>query len=351
MAEITIATSIAPGNLELQRSAIDTWINLGFKVISLNSKDEIDLLSPEFPGINFETVSRTALDLAGKPYVFFDDILNVLNQCGSEVCGIINSDVHLRANTDFVEYIYKSAATNFLYASRVDIARTADCEGKIYPYGFDVFFFPREFSSEYPLSHFCIGVPWWDYWALLVPIAKGYIVKEIISPIAYHVYHEARWQDNLHELFGNHLIEVARSIDLFHLSHNDLITELLPAYESNNLFLVSLLYLRYFQQLTEAVFFEQDNSLHCFMAKQYIAVRNELVGSKINIYCLSDELSQLRLNVTDLNSVLNSLTSKSDLKENTENSLCHRYRKHIVNQLVKIFNRRVDESEKHDRKS
>lgn len=328
MAEITIATSLVPGNIELQRVAIDSWLKLGFKVISLNSKEEIDLLYPAFPEISFEPALRTALELTGKPYVFFDDILDILSKCESNICGIINSDIQLHAGGEFVEFVRSNAETDFLYASRVDIGDFTRHDGEFYPYGFDLFFFPKKLILEYPASNFCLGVPWWDYWALLLPVAKGFAVKELLSPVAFHVKHESRWQDTLHRSFGNHLLNVAQSSNLFNASNDTLLKELLPACEENNFFLASLLYLKYFQQHTEQVEVEQRGAHDGFFAKQYVAIRNELVEAKISIYCLSGELDRLRSSTlmahNDQEKELKNIEGVNNLKEEADHSLLGR---------------------------
>ena len=57
----TVATSIAPKGLELQRKAIASWLRLGFAVISFNNTAEVELLAPQFPEVRFVTVARDGL--------------------------------------------------------------------------------------------------------------------------------------------------------------------------------------------------------------------------------------------------------------------------------------------------
>ena len=53
----------------------------------------------------------------------------------------------------------------------------------------------KEILNAYPPSSFHVGAPWWDIWAPLLPILMGYKVKKLVTPIAYHVKHEAVWGD------------------------------------------------------------------------------------------------------------------------------------------------------------
>lgn len=197
MPKIAIATSIIPRNLELQRAAIDSWLKLGFKVISLNSAEEAVIVSHNFPDIPVKIVNRTAVSSTGKPYVYFDDVRNALGSEQSDICGIVNSDIFLNADSGFAEFISKSVGKGLLFGSRIDVDSMTDLDGKKFIYGFDYFFFSKNVFEIFPESEFCLGVPWWDYWAPFVPLLKGIHCKELISPVAFHVKHETKWAGEL----------------------------------------------------------------------------------------------------------------------------------------------------------
>jgi hypothetical protein len=204
---LTIATIIAPGNVTLQLAAIDSWQKLGFRVLSVNTKPEIDLLLEAFPQVQFVETGRNASAIAGKPYIYFDDLLHALKESKAEVCGIVNSDIHLLAGADFPEFIRKNAADGFLFGARVDVESFDSPAGEMYEEGFDYFFFGREVISAYPAADFCLGVPWWDYWAPLLPLLAGIPIKELLTPVAFHIRHDANWDDRLYENFGKKLLQ------------------------------------------------------------------------------------------------------------------------------------------------
>jgi len=197
MPEITIATSIVPRNFELQRVAIDSWRKLGFKVISLNSLAEASLVAQNFPDISITIVNRTAEASTGKPYIFFDDVLAALSAEQATVCGIVNSDIYLLADSGFADFVSETASDSYLFGSRIDIDSLENRDGEKYIYGFDFFFFNRDVVKLFPQTGFCLGVPWWDYWAPLVPLLQGVTCRELISPLAFHIKHEARWAGEL----------------------------------------------------------------------------------------------------------------------------------------------------------
>lgn len=57
---ITIATSIAPKNIENQKLATESWVKCGFKVVSVNIKQEIKQLRSQFPHVTFHEAKRDA---------------------------------------------------------------------------------------------------------------------------------------------------------------------------------------------------------------------------------------------------------------------------------------------------
>lgn len=117
---ITVATSIAPRNLDHQQSAVASWLVLGFKVISLNSPAEIDTVQHHFPAVTFVSAHRTAQELTGRPFVYFDDVLKALAESGADICGIVNSDIMLDPPTGFTDFICKEATGSFVFGSRID---------------------------------------------------------------------------------------------------------------------------------------------------------------------------------------------------------------------------------------
>ena len=87
---ILIATSIAPySRLNIQEKAISSWINHGFSVQSLNTVNEINLLQPKFPNVEFIIQARTASLAVGKPMIYISDILHHFRSQNHKIVGII----------------------------------------------------------------------------------------------------------------------------------------------------------------------------------------------------------------------------------------------------------------------
>ena len=188
-----IATSIAPHGIENQQLAIESWQKQGFNVVSLNTKEEVELLRSSFPEIEFAVVSRDAREKYGKPFVYFDDFIDYFKKTGQKICGIVNSDVHLICAKNLPAFFSSEAQDCLVFGSRIDVDHLGNLQGEMYHMGFDFFFFDRVLLDLFPAEEFCIGQPWWDYWMPLVPAGKGKAIKRLTTPIAYHVKHSINW--------------------------------------------------------------------------------------------------------------------------------------------------------------
>ncbi|MBD2088990.1 hypothetical protein H6F67_03870 [Microcoleus sp. FACHB-1515] len=191
--DVVIVTSIAPVGIEKQKAAIDTWIALGFSVVSLNIQAEVDKLKSIFSNVKFHVVNRDGREKYGKPLVYIDDILSYLQEYGGKIGGIVNSDIHIRAEKDFASFILEQAEDSMVFASRVDIDSSESKSGETYAYGFDMFFFDQKLLKFFPTSDLCLGVPWWDYWVPLIALQKGLNTKYITNTVAYHIKHKINY--------------------------------------------------------------------------------------------------------------------------------------------------------------
>ncbi len=190
---ITVATSIAPFRIEEQQKAVQSWLSLGFQVISINCTEEIEQLQEFFPSVRFVPAPRDARRLYSKPLIYLDDVLAALAQTESPVCGIVNSDIRLDADARISDYIRTQTRNAMLYGSRLDVEKPDHVEGRVYDCGFDFFFFDRAVIDRIPKSQFCLGMPWWDYWLPLMAVLTGAEIRELITPFALHCRHEFEW--------------------------------------------------------------------------------------------------------------------------------------------------------------
>ena len=201
---VAIATSIAPGNIENQRAAVESWILLGFEAVSLNSREEISQLQPLYENVTFHEVKRDARADAGRPLVYLDDLFVYLRDRGTKICGIVNSDIRLRADGDLISFICKQAENAVVFGSRTDVDSAEQTGGQIYAKGFDFCFFDKDLLRQFPKSQFCLGLPWWDLWIPLIAQQKGLTVKYLETAIAYHIKHPVNYINDFWQKMGIH---------------------------------------------------------------------------------------------------------------------------------------------------
>jgi len=255
---VTIATSIAPKELAKQKRAIQSWLDLGFEVISLNIHKELELLQPEFPDVKFVPAGRNGTRLAGKPYVFVDDVLAALQKTACRVVGIVNSDIELRANPQLVDYLHQAATGSFICASRIDVAQAEDSDGKLYHRGFDSFFFDQSIVDRLSKTKFMLGVPWWDYWFPYAVIEQGIPVKRLETPLAYHLRHEINYNSGHMIRFGDEFVSHCGNADFAELFRQCAGTPL----ENRRLAVLADSVLEYLARKTERLYLPESVSGH-----------------------------------------------------------------------------------------
>jgi hypothetical protein len=272
---ITIATTIAPRNIELQQRAIAGWQHLGFDVISVNSIIEVESVRDYFPTVNFAVVHRTAESQAGTPYPYFDDLLKALSESGAEICGIVNSDVFLKADANFREFIDKEARGSVLFGSRTDVEYFGHIDGEIYHFGFDFFFFNKNILGLYPRSSFCIGAPWWDYWAVTIPLSQGVVCRELLSPVAFHLKHDIKWKSELLVTLGTQFHCLLKQSVFSFLAETEQ-----PKSEAEALFLTTKV-LQHILRVSEKLMFTHTPAINCRLpvrAHIFTALRDVMVA-------------------------------------------------------------------------
>lgn len=193
--DFVLATSLFPAGGSNQLLAYNSWLKLGFKVISFNCRAEIELLQKEYPAVTFIELSRTAQEKAGKPLIYLADILNSLQKRSYRYLGYVNSDVALLDKNQNDGCLIESLKQQLdqgrlLYANRLDVDSFDDLQGAEYAKGYDLFFFNRSVLTKLPVSDYIIGLPWWDYYLLTAAVINGVTIAKIDNPLLVHKKHE-----------------------------------------------------------------------------------------------------------------------------------------------------------------
>lgn len=189
-------TSISPKhtNNDIQLKAIESWIDLGMKVFSFNTPNEVELLQDKYKNVTFITTYRTAESTFVKPYVYVNAILDWAKEQKYNHFCIINSDIELKTDKDTIDRIKKYMEDNIVMCNRVNYDN--DYQGNLFLDGIDVFFIHRKYLNLYPQSMYTLGNTHWDYWIPYTATQKGIQVIFVKQDIAYHKNHAAQYNQD-----------------------------------------------------------------------------------------------------------------------------------------------------------
>ena len=234
---ILIATSIAPySRLNIQEKAISSWIDHGFAVQSLNTINEINLLQPKFPNVEFIIQARTASLTVGKPMIYINDILHHFRSQNHKIVGILNSDIFLTNEFNLIQYFSIMAENSLIYGPRTEVEEFNSNRGTLDPLGFDFFFFDRSFINCWPETEFCLGLPFWDHWFPLIPLLLNLKVKCLKKEFALHIPHPTSRDDSFfafNNIFASIVINLMNTNPEFGKNFNTAEYQILRANVSN----------------------------------------------------------------------------------------------------------------------
>lgn len=183
-------TSISPKHNagDVQFKSVNSWVNVGLKVVSLNSKDEIATMKDQYPMVEF-VEARTCGNLYKKPYVFINSFIELAEKRGYESVLIINSDIEIRGD---VSHLFKQAETGMVIANRHDHNGDHQFPTR-YEHGFDAFFIHAKFYNLFPNTCFVMGQTWWDYWLPYRFIQNRLPIFKPMQELFFHQRHPLQY--------------------------------------------------------------------------------------------------------------------------------------------------------------
>lgn len=190
-------TSLSPNhkNFENQSIAINSWIEHGYKVISLNSKEEISRLQ-DFKGVEFIETIRTNEVLFKRPYVLISAIIDHLKTIQDEdYFLIINSDIIIKDSGKTTEYLKETSEKCVIIINRCDFNDDLNSH-KMYEQGFDGFFINKKWLNIFPQSVLCLGQCFWDFWLPYQCVLSGTPIYKLKEPYIYHKRHDIQYSSD-----------------------------------------------------------------------------------------------------------------------------------------------------------
>jgi hypothetical protein len=167
-----------------QAACVQSWKVAGFRVVSLNSPEEIERFQAESTGIEFQELPL------GRSRPLITDFFDAATAYGGPVAGVISADCMMIQQFDFMNRL-KPPIGGIAIAERIDIS--PDTLMQIGKNGchFDAFFFDVGALTKIKYDHhWRIGEVWYDFWLPMAFGIAGLDVKTLPAPILLHLNHE-----------------------------------------------------------------------------------------------------------------------------------------------------------------
>ena len=199
---IIIATSIPPNlsrrnagramDADYQKLCLRSWLECGFRVLSVNHPDEIPALARSYPEVSFVAIDRDARAVSGRPTPYIADLLRALLEAPEPIAGIINSDIVFEPTPAWRSHLPRALDSAVIAGQRYDATSLLDGTFRQYYWGFDYFFFQRNAARDLveTAMPFAMGLPWWDYWLPAALSLRGREVVTLERPAVAHLIHK-----------------------------------------------------------------------------------------------------------------------------------------------------------------
>jgi tetratricopeptide (TPR) repeat protein len=211
---IVVATSIPPSlsrfdngqqvGAAYQELCVSSWLACGFKIISVNHREEIAALAQRFPAVQFIATERDLQHLTGRRNPYIADLLLALADRPEPVAGIINSDIVFESGPEWSASLPELTRKNVIIAQRYGTSSLRHGLLRRYTGGFDGFFFEKTFAARVAAKSmpYGMGIPWWDFWLPMAFAAEGKQVAVCEATRIVHLDHHAGWQWALWRRYG-----------------------------------------------------------------------------------------------------------------------------------------------------
>lgn len=169
-----------------QRECIASWRRLGFDVVSLNARAEIEALLPLGYEVTFKEVAPSPPRIS--------DFFTVIKEEPAAVAGIINADCMMVANGPAISLVLQSAGQGLVLAERLNIGADDLRATGVSCNGFDLLLFAKQVLDGLEFDpEISIGTPWWDYWFPIAYQSAGGQLFTAPAPMLMHLVHPQGW--------------------------------------------------------------------------------------------------------------------------------------------------------------
>lgn len=171
-------------------------MDAGFRILSVNDREEITALSSRYPEVLFVATDRNASAWSGRKNPYIADLLLALKDADEPVVGIINSDLVFESSAMWRERLPSLVSDTVIAGQRYDTTSLSNGIFRRFWPGFDFFFFDRAIADALGeiAMPFAMGLPFWDYWFPAAAAIRKRRVLVVDRPGAAHLMHGHGYQ-------------------------------------------------------------------------------------------------------------------------------------------------------------
>lgn len=180
-----VVTSIPPAHPHKDNinEAIKSWQRYG-DVYSLNCPQEIEELKIQHPDVIFVDTHKTIQHTIGKPLISVNALIDLAITENKNLL-IVNADIIISE----LPVLNEDGITIF---SRYDYTTSFE-EAKIFPPGFDIFYFPNRLLPLFPPCIYSLGASFHDYYYPKICFLNNIPVYYPQGKYAFHKIHVTQY--------------------------------------------------------------------------------------------------------------------------------------------------------------
>jgi hypothetical protein len=173
---------------------LDSWLQAGYKIYSVNSDKESSAVAALYPDINIIETSRDGSVKVGRPLVYVSDIISAAINASHKNFALINADIMFLKDAASIlkDWVPENG---FAYSTRLDIDDLIGSNPRLHG-GVDFLILKTADVASLNLPNILFGTPWWDYWlpfSLNLRGIKGRRLSFNNQPVIAHLSHDERW--------------------------------------------------------------------------------------------------------------------------------------------------------------
>ena len=188
-----IVTSVGPNRIERQKQCIQSWLDVGCTITSVQSQGEAEIFKPLFPEVEFVETDLVG-NLFRKPKLV--RISALLQQAVRQNILILNSDIEVRCTPEVFKERWSTPQFDELKLGIRWDENPVTKEKKLLEWGIDAFLITPAIVRRLVDVGLSMGCPAWDYWIPIVLFDQyNFKITTNKEPELIHEEHPKNWSE------------------------------------------------------------------------------------------------------------------------------------------------------------